>query len=195
MAARAEAPRQLDGLRDADPRAGDELDVAPGGGRGAIATGPAARSSPLRSSSIASACVSLPGPEHSSASATEPAPLAHQLDPVERLERADQHRGADALRLADGVEERVDPVGAVHVGAAGRAEQRRRARREADERVAGRLAVVVGLRLDDHAAGAGVRDDAADEVARDLEDRAVVEGARQRAVGDVADGGLHATRG
>ena len=53
----------------------------------------------------------------------EPAPLPHQLDAVQRLERADQHRGADALGLADCVEQRVDPVGAVHVGMAGRPEQ------------------------------------------------------------------------
>ena len=47
-----------------------------------------------------SAWVSLPGPEHRSSLALQAAALAHQVEPVERLERADQHRGADALGLA-----------------------------------------------------------------------------------------------
>ena len=83
--------------------------------------------------------------------ALDAAARAHQLDAVERLERADQHRGAHAHRLADGIEQRVDAVGAVDVGDAGRAEEGLGARRDADERVAGRLGVVVGLGLDDHA--------------------------------------------
>ena len=45
----------------------------------------------------------------------------------------------------------------------------------ADVGVAGRLGVVVGLGLDDQARAALVHDDAADQVARDLEHRAVVE--------------------
>ena len=59
--------------------------------------------------------------------------------PVGRLERADQHRGADALGLADHVEQRVDPVGAVDVGACPAAPNSvARARRHADVGVAGR---------------------------------------------------------
>ena len=54
-------------------------------------------------------------------------------------------------RLAHGVQQRVDAVGAVHVGDARRPEQRRGARRQPDVGVAGGLAVVVGLGLDDHA--------------------------------------------
>ena len=61
------------------------------------------------------------------------APGAHDLEPLERLQRADQHRGADALVLADRVEQRVDAVGAVDVGARRRAEQDARARRQPDE--------------------------------------------------------------
>ena len=57
----------------------------------------------------------------------------------------------------------------------GRPEQRRRARRQPDERVTGGLGVVVGLGLDDHARRSPVRDDAADQVARDLEHRPGVE--------------------
>ena len=87
-------------------------------GRAENTTGPRSRSQPLCSSSIPSAWVSLPGPEQRPSSRCEPAPQPHQLDPVERLERADQHRGADALGLADRVQQRVDPVGAVHVGVA-----------------------------------------------------------------------------
>ena len=69
----------------------------------------------------------------------------------------------DALGLADRVEQRVDAVGAVHVGAARRPEQRRRARGQADERVAGGLGLVVGLGLDDHAGRVAVRDHAAEQ--------------------------------
>ena len=125
-------------------------DSQPGRG-GSIAIGPPSRSEPLRSSSMSSAWVSLPGPEQRSSVRGTPAPLAHQLEPLERLQRADQHRGADALVLADGVEERVDAVGAVDVGARRRAEQDVRAGGEADVRVAGGLGLVVGLGLDDRA--------------------------------------------
>ena len=76
-----------------------------------------------------SAWVSLPGPEQRSSTRSQPAPLAHRLDALERLQRADQHRGADALGLADRVEQRVDAVGAVDVGARRRPEQDVRARR------------------------------------------------------------------
>ena len=73
-------------------------------------------------SSIPSACVSLPGPLQSS-----PAPRrdAHHLEPAQRLQRADQDGRADALRLADGVQQRVDAVGAVDVGRPGRPVQDR----------------------------------------------------------------------
>ena len=46
---------------------------------------------------------------------------------------------------------------------------------EPDVRVAGGLGLVVGLGLDDHAGRLAVAQDAADEVARDLDDAAVVE--------------------
>ena len=45
----------------------------------------------------------------------------------------------------------------------------------ADEGVAGGLGLVVGLGLDDHARRLAVAQDAADEVARDVDDAAVVE--------------------
>ena len=69
-------------------------------------------------------------------------------------------------RLADGVQQRVDAVGAVDVGDARAARTAARcARVSPDVGVAGGLGVVVGLGLDDHARGVAVAHDAADEVA------------------------------
>ena len=131
-----------------------------------------------------SACVSLPGPEQRSrsrsAAGDQAAALAHQLDPGDRRERADQHRRADARGLATALSIAWIAVGAVDVGAARRAEQRLRARRQPGEGVAGRLALVVGLGLDDHAGRVAVHDCAADQLRRDLEHRAVIERSRQR---------------
>ena len=158
-----------------------ELDVAPrvGARRDRHRAGAGERRVVLRQ--LDAECLrQLARPRAELHSGVEAAPRTHRLDAVEWLERADQHGGTDALRLADRVQQRVDAVGAVHIGTAGRAEQRPRPQRETGERVAGRLAVVISLRLDDHAARAGVRDDAADEVARDLEDRPVVEAGGQR---------------
>jgi hypothetical protein len=61
----------------------------------------------------------LPGPEQSCSIALVPRRSRISSMPVERLERADQRRSADALRLGDGVQHRVDAVGAVDVGAPG----------------------------------------------------------------------------
>ena len=72
--------------------------------------------------------------------------------------------------LADRVQQRVDAVGAVDVRPARRAEEDVRARRDADVGVAGRLGVVVGLGLDDHARRRAVAHDAAEHVAGDLHD-------------------------
>ena len=110
-----------------------------------------------------------------------PAPRAHQLDPLERLERANQHGRSDTLRLADGVQEGVKAVGEVDVRASGWAEQRARARGQSDVGVARRLDLVVGLGLDDHASGLAVADDAADQRARDRADVAPVERAHASA--------------
>ena len=100
---------------------------------------------------MASAWVSLPGAGAELLERVHAAALAHGGDPGERLERADQDRRADPLRLADRVDERVDAVGAVDVGRAGRAEEHVRARRQPDVGVAGGLGLVVGLGLHDHA--------------------------------------------
>ena len=63
----------------------------------------------------------------------------------------------------DRVQHRVHAVGAIDVGAAGRPEQRQRARRAPDEGVARRLGLVVGLGLDDHSCRLAVAHDAADQ--------------------------------
>ena len=78
-AGRAEAPRQLGRLRDPDPRAGEELVGGQPAGGGSIDR-PVSRSVPFRSSPIPSAWVSLPGPEHRSASRSSPR-RARMVDP------------------------------------------------------------------------------------------------------------------
>ena len=127
---------------------------------------------------IPSASVSLPGPEQSSASGRCAAALAHRLQAGGRLQRADQHRRRLALRFGDRVEQAVDPVGEVDVGAAGRAEEDPGAVGEADVGVAGGVVALVALGLDDGAADAVEEEPAADQVAGDVVDRAVEEVSR-----------------
>ena len=108
----------------------------------------------------------------------------HQRLAVERLERADQHRGRRALGLGDGVHEVVDTVIQVDVGDTRTPVERRIARGRSGRRVAGRIRFAdVGLDLDDHARGdAGgrlVHQDLADQIARDLERGTGVERPRQ----------------
>ena len=74
----------------------------------------------------------------------------------------------------------MDAVGTVDVGDAGRTEQDTGARRDADERVARRLGLVVGLRLDDATCALAMADQAADQVPRDVDDRSRVEARRER---------------
>ena len=138
--------------------------------RGPMRTGPLASELPFAASEMPSACVSLPGPEHRSSRRETPRRgAAHLLESGDWLERPDQHAGAHALGLAHGVQHDVDAVGAIYVRATGRAEQDARARREPHERMAGWLAVVVGLGLHDHAGATAVRDRAADQLACDVE--------------------------
>ena len=91
-----------------------------------------------------------------------------------RLQRPDQDRGGVALRFGDRVEQAVDAVGEVDVGVAGRAEQDPGALGEADVGVAGRIVGLVALGLDDGAADALVEQGAADQIAGDLVNRAIV---------------------
>ena len=162
-AGRAEAPRQLRRLRDPDPRPRDQLDRRPVRRRRLDRDRPAHEVRAVELELDPERLRQLAGPRAEVLAALEPAARAHPLDALERLERADQHRRADALVLADRVEERVDAVGAVDVGAPRRAEEDVRARRQADVGVAGGLGLVVGLGLDDRAGAAVVAHDAADE--------------------------------
>ena len=110
-------------------RSTDTLTSRHDAGRGAITIGPSSRSTPLCRSSIPSAWVSFPGPEQRRSSALDPPPCLHHRDPVERLERADQHRRANPLWLGHRVQQRVDAIRAVDVGVS-------RAGRTASESVA-----------------------------------------------------------
>ena len=152
----------------------------PAGG-GSIAIGPRTRSDAVELELDPERLGELARPRAEVLAALEPAPRAHLLDALERLERADQHRRADALRLADRVDERVDAVGAVDVGAPRRAEEDVRAPRQADVGVAGGLGLVVGLGLDDRAGAAVVAHDAADERPCDVDDGPRVEVRGERA--------------
>ena len=87
----------------------------PGGG-GPSAIGPPSSGVALRSRPMPSAWVSLPGPEQRSVARSRPRRSRMRSRPLERLERADQHRRADARGLDDDVQQRVDAVGAVDVG-------------------------------------------------------------------------------
>ncbi len=177
----AEAPRQLGGLADPDPRAGGHVDLAPRPGarpeleRGAVEPGAVViEADPDRVGELAGAGAEL-------AHVRAPAAAAHEVDPPGRLERADEDRGGAALGLADGVQQAVDAVGEVDVGAARRAEERRGARREPDVGVARRVVALVALGLDDHSAHAVDQELTADEVARDLVHRPLEEGRAQGA--------------
>src|SRR6185437_2102566 len=128
VAGGGEAPGQLDGMRDADASADRYVGVAPTIGATADANGPARERAAVLVEPDAERLCELAGPGAEvviarGQAADEPAPDAHLLDPVDGRERADQHGGADAFVLADGVEHCVDAVGAVDVGAAGAAEQ------------------------------------------------------------------------
>ena len=119
MPARAEPPRQLGRLGDPDPRPAT-ISTAP-------SPAAAARSRSAREQ-VGAVEVELDVERLGELARAVAEVLARgaprrsriALEPVERLQRADQHRGADALGLADRVEQRVDAVGAVDVGAAGR---------------------------------------------------------------------------
>jgi hypothetical protein len=106
------------------------------------------------------------------------AALAHEVDAVDGLESADEHGRPHALPLRHRVEQRVDAVRAVHVRPARRAKQHARAAGEADEGMAGGLLLVIALHLHDPAGRGAVAHGAADQIARDLVDGAVVEVAR-----------------
>ena len=110
----------------------------------------------------------------------EPAALVHPLEAVHRLQRAHEHGGRALLRLADEIEAPVDPVGAVDVGVARRAEHRRVSRRSPPKAVARGIRPVVGLDLDDRPADAIDEERDAQKRGRDLVHAAREERAFQR---------------
>src|SRR5204862_1700132 len=169
-ARQAVAPRLLHGRRDPDARAGDDLELAGAGSH--VERRPVERQPVvLARQRERLAEPARPGAEEPAR--LEAAALLHRLDAGERLERPDQNRVRDALRLADEVETPVDAVGAVDVRVAGRAEHRRVALRPAAVAVSRRILVVVGLDLDDHAADPVDVELRADELRRDLVDTAL----------------------
>ena len=146
------------------------------------------RSARFCCSEIPSARDRLPGPRHSAAARHRRRRLstpAHQPLPLDRFERADQHRGRRALRLGDRVHEVVDAVVQIDVGKAGWPVQRRVPERRSGRGMAGRVGLAdVGLGLDDHARGDAasglVHQHLPDQIRGDGEGGARVEVARQR---------------
>ncbi len=156
----AVAPWPLGRLRDADAGPDGDLDVLPPHrARTAVGRAGARRARRLRPS----ACVRRPGPAARSLGSVVPSTGGHRLEPVRRLERADE----DGARIfADEVQAPVDAVRAVDVRPAGRAEHRGVSRRLPAVAVSGRVLVVVGLDLDDPAADAVDEQCRADELRR-----------------------------
>ena len=173
----AEAPRQVDRLRDPDALAEHDPRRSRSGLARMQLDRPVEQRAAVQRQADVERLGQLAGSRAQVLGALEPAPLPHQLDSLDRLECPDQHRGADALLLGDGVQKRVHAVGEVHVGPPGRAEERARPVRDPGVGVAGRLVHVVALGLDDAPGRARVPERAAHEVARDVVDRARVEGA------------------
>jgi hypothetical protein len=101
----------------------------------------------------------------------ETATLLHHLDPVRRLERAEQDGRRTPLLLADEVQAPVDAVRAVDVRVPGRTEHRGVPRRPPAKAVRGRVdRRLVRLRLDDRPADTVHEQRDADQLRRDLVD-------------------------
>ena len=108
-----------------------------------------------------------------------PAP-AHEVEPHHRFERANQDATGRAGGFADQIEALIHPIDKVDVGVARRPEDHFRARGDAPRGVGGLVARgEVRFGLHDDARGAAVDQDFAGQVARDVDRRAGVKGARQ----------------
>jgi len=108
------------------------------------------------------------------------AAAAHHVHAVDRLQRANQHRGRRTLPLGDDVHQRVDAVVEIHVGVPGPSVHRRIAGGRTRRGVTRRIGFSdVGLDLDDRAAGdhaaAVVDENFPDQIAGDVESASVVE--------------------
>jgi hypothetical protein len=97
---------------------------------------------------------------------------AHLFESICRFERAHQYPRRPVLPVTDEVEAPVDAVRSIHVGAAGRTEQRRRAGSRASEPMACGLVLIVGLDFDDAAADTGDQQGSPDQLGRDFVRRA-----------------------
>ena len=109
-----------------------------------------------------------------------PAPAPHHGDPFDRIQRTNQDRCGRSVRFGDDVHEGVDAVIEVDVRVAGRTVQRRVAPRRPGRGVAGGIGFAdVRLDFDDgagrHDAAAVVDENFSEEIARDVERRAIVE--------------------
>ena len=108
----------------------------------------------------------------------------HDRDAVPRIERAQEHRRGKARRLRHDVDQTVNAVIQVDVRMAGRTIQRLVAPRRPRRRMTGGIGLAnVRFDLDDDAAGedaaAPMHENLAQEIARDIERRPIVEGTRK----------------
>jgi len=105
---------------------------------------------------------------------------AHEVQPRDRFEGANQDASSSAGRFADQVEALIHPVNEVNVGVAGRPEDDLGARGDAACRVGGLVVCAeVGFGFDNDAGGAAVDEDLTEQGASDIDGRAGVKGARQ----------------
>ena len=120
------------------------------------------------SSHMPSAWVSLPGPLQRSSARSRPRRSRIASIPSTGSSARINAAAPTPSSSATAFSKRVDPVRAVHVGDARRAEQDARARRDPGVRMARRLLLVIALHLDDPAGALAMPHDAADEVACDV---------------------------
>ena len=102
----------------------------------------------------------------------QPPALLHLGKALGRLQGADQHGVGDADAFADEIQAPVQPVGAIHIGVAGRPEHGRIALGPAAIAVRRRVLVVVSLDLDDASAHAVDEQRRPDQFGRDRVDAA-----------------------
>ena len=113
---------QLGRLRDPDPPVGEQPHATPRRRPPGDHDRSGPQSQPLSANSIPSAWVSFPGPEQSSRSGT--GPRRSRISSTPSIGSSARINTPAAIRrFADGVQQRVDPIGAVHVGDPGPAEQ------------------------------------------------------------------------
>src|SRR5262249_20267738 len=98
----------------------------------------------------------------------QPAPTAHDFEPDQRTDRADQHGARAAFLLADEIETPVDAIGAVDVGKARRSEHDGVAWSKPAIGMRGGIRLMVGLEFDDLATDAVEQEGRPDQFRRNL---------------------------